>query len=131
MRVTPAPALFHPHKAPRGGGRVPRPGLRRRPGPTPPLTSSLPPPPSLNAEGDTGDTSAHSPPRARRKNGEAQGRGTGRRERPGARWALEPAEWAAVGDVAQPRPARRLRHLPLLTRTPPAAALASRFPSGR
>lgn len=66
----------------------------------------------------------------RRKNGEAQGWGLGRRECPGVRWAWEPAEWAAMGDAAQSRPAWRLRHL-LLTRTPPAAALASRFPSGR
>lgn len=58
------------------------------------------------------------------------GRGTGRRERPGARWASGPAQW--------PRWATPRNRDPLVVPpsspthpTPPAAALASRFPSGR
>nr|KAF6429703.1 hypothetical protein HJG59_009034 [Molossus molossus] len=64
-------------QSPAGRCRVPHPGLRRRPG-----SSWSPPFPQLRSvrAGDKGESGTHSPSRARRENGEAQGRGTGRRE---------------------------------------------------
>lgn len=79
MQVKPALGLFHSHQVPRENGRVSQHGLRRRPGS--PIIPSLPYPKSLSAgEGGIGEISTHSASWARRKNGEAQGRGTGRRE---------------------------------------------------
>lgn len=96
----------------------------------------LPPPPPKNlSAGREESASTPLPPHplrgpggkmAKRKGGEQGGASD-----PALAGTSQPAEWAAVGDAAQPRAARCLRHLPLLTRTPPAAALASCFPSGR
>lgn len=69
--------LFPSHKAPRGEDRVPRPGLQRCSGPAPLCTV---PPSSPKPESGEGEIAANPSSGARRKNGEVQGRGTGRRE---------------------------------------------------
>lgn len=72
-----ARGLFHSHKAPRGKDRVAQLGLKRRPGPAPLCTV---PPSSPKPKSGEGEIAANPSSGARRKNGEVQGRGTGRRE---------------------------------------------------
>lgn len=101
MQVKPALGLFHSHQVPRENGRVFQHGVRRRP--SSPTTPRLPYPKSLSeGEGCMGEINPFrflGPEEKRRRAGDRAAQVTRRSLGLGA------AEWAAVGDAAQSRPA--------------------------
>lgn len=106
--------------SPAGGGRVPQPGVRRRPDPHAP-----PVPPNAQRGADVGGSGAGFPPRVRRENGEAQGRGSERRSLGlGARGGGSRGRRRAIATRSAPPPSST-PPAPPLPPPPAAAALAA------